>query len=52
MRLERLKAFPNLLNAHSTFGWSCSISILKAGCVALGSYMIKQSSSRHIMNAH
>jgi hypothetical protein len=41
MRLELLKAYPNLLNAHSKYGVSCSIHITKADCVALGAYMIK-----------
>jgi hypothetical protein len=48
MRLELLKAYPNLLNAHpnllnahSKYGVSSSIYITKADCVALGAYMIK-----------
>jgi hypothetical protein len=41
MRLELLKAYPNLLNAHSKYGMSRSIYITKADCVALGAYMIK-----------
>jgi hypothetical protein len=41
MRLELLKVCPNLLNAHSKYGVSCSIYIMKADCVALGAYMIK-----------
>jgi hypothetical protein len=52
MRLELLKAYPNLLNALSKYGVSCSIYITKADCVALGTYMIKSSSSHHILNAH
>ncbi len=41
MRLELLKAFPNMLNAHLKYGVSYSIHITKADCVALGAYMIK-----------
>ncbi len=41
MRLELLKAYPNLLNAHSKYGVRCSIYITKADCIALGPYMIK-----------
>jgi hypothetical protein len=41
MRLELLKANPNLLNAHSKYGKSCSFDIMKASCGALGAYMIK-----------
>ncbi len=41
MRLELLKAYPNLLNAHSKYGVSSSIYITKADCVALDAYMIK-----------
>jgi hypothetical protein len=41
MRLEVLKVYPNLLNAHSEYGVSCSIYITKVNCVALGIYMIK-----------
>jgi hypothetical protein len=41
MRLELLKAYPYLLNAHSKYSVSCSIHITKANCVALGAYMIK-----------
>jgi hypothetical protein len=52
MHLELLKVYPNLLNEHSKYGGSCSIYITKANCVALGAYMIKLSSSRHILNAH
>jgi hypothetical protein len=51
MPLELLKAYPNLLNAHSKYGGSCSTYIMKAFCVALGAYMIKESSSRHILKA-
>jgi hypothetical protein len=36
MRFELLKAYPNLLNAHSKYGESCSNNIIKTGCVALG----------------
>ncbi len=52
MHIELLKVYPNLLNAHSKYGGSCSIYIMKAHCVALGAYMIKWSSSRYILNAH
>jgi hypothetical protein len=52
MPLELLKAFPNLLNAHSKYGVSCSIYIMMTGYVALGAYMIKKSNSCHILNAH
>jgi hypothetical protein len=45
MCLELLKAYPNLLNAHSKYGVSSSICITNADCVAL-------DSSRHILNAH
>ncbi len=38
MRLELFKAYPNLLNAHSKYGMSCSTYITKANCVALGTY--------------
>jgi hypothetical protein len=38
MRLKLLKAYPNLLNAHSKYGVSCFIYITKADSVA---YMIK-----------
>jgi hypothetical protein len=41
MYLELLKVYPNLLNAHSKYGVSCSIHITKADSVALGAYMIK-----------
>ncbi len=41
MRLELLKAYPNLLNLYSKYGRSCSIYIMKADCVALGTYRIK-----------
>ncbi len=41
MRLELLKAYPNLFNAHSEYVVSCSIYITKADCVALGAYMMK-----------
>jgi hypothetical protein len=41
MRLELLKAFPNLLNAHSKYGGTCSIYIMKAFYVPLGAYMTK-----------
>ncbi len=41
MRLELLKAYPNLLNAHSKYGMSSSMYIMKADCVALCAYMIK-----------
>jgi hypothetical protein len=41
MRLELLKAYPNLPNAHSKYGVSCSVHIMKADCVPLGAYMIK-----------
>ncbi len=41
MRLELLKAYPNLLNAHLKYGVSRSIYITKADCVALGTYLIK-----------
>jgi hypothetical protein len=41
MRLELLKAYPNVLNAHSKYDVSCSIYIKKADCVAQGAYMIK-----------
>jgi hypothetical protein len=36
MRLELLKAYPNLFDAHSKYGVSSSIYIMKADCVALG----------------
>ncbi len=39
--VKLLKAYPNLLNAHSKYGVSCSIYITKVDCVALGTYMIK-----------
>jgi hypothetical protein len=63
MRLELLKAYPNLLNAHSKYGGSSSIYIMKADCVALGAYMIKieqlplyfecaLSNFQDILNAH
>jgi hypothetical protein len=64
MRLELLKAYPNLLNAHSKYGGSCSNYIMKAFCVALGAYMYYQieqlppyfecalSNFRDILNAH
>jgi hypothetical protein len=42
------KVYPNLLNAHSKCRGSCSIYIIKARCVALGAYMIKYNSFRHI----
>jgi hypothetical protein len=62
MCLELLKD-PNLLNAHSKYGRSCSIYIMKADCVALGVYLRKKkqlapyfecafSSFRDILNAH
>jgi hypothetical protein len=41
MPLELLKAYPNLLNAHSKYGVSHSIFITKADCVDLDAYMIK-----------
>jgi hypothetical protein len=41
MRLELLQAYPNLPNAHSKYGVSCSIYITKTDCVALGAYMMK-----------
>jgi hypothetical protein len=41
MRLELLKAYPNLLNEHSKYGVSSSIYIMKADCVALGASMKK-----------
>jgi hypothetical protein len=41
MRLELLKAYRILLNAHLKYGVSCSIYITKVDCVALGVYMIK-----------
>jgi hypothetical protein len=41
MRWELLKAYPNLLNAHSKYGGGCSIYIMKASWVAPGAYMIK-----------
>jgi hypothetical protein len=41
MRLELLKAYPNLLDAHSKYGVSSSIYITKVDCVAVGGYMIK-----------
>jgi hypothetical protein len=41
MRLELLKAYSNLLNEHSKYEGSCSIYIMKAACVSLGTYMIK-----------
>ncbi len=41
MRLELLKAYTDLLNAHSKYGGSSSIYIMKADRVALGAYMIK-----------
>jgi hypothetical protein len=41
MRLELLKAYPNLLNAHSKYGVISSIYIMMADCVALGVYIIK-----------
>jgi hypothetical protein len=41
MCLELLKAYLNLLNAHSKYGVSCSFYIMKADCVALGAYMMK-----------
>jgi hypothetical protein len=40
MRLELLKAYPNLLSAHSKYGVSRSIYITKADCVALSAYGI------------
>ncbi len=53
MRLELLKAYPNLLNEHSKYGGSCSIYIMKAFCVALSTYMIKYVEQLcHILNAH
>jgi hypothetical protein len=42
MRLELLKAHPNLLNAHSKHGGSCSTYIMKNFFVALCAYMIKE----------
>ncbi len=41
MRLQLLKLYPNLLNAHSKYGVSSSIYITKADYVALGAYLIK-----------
>jgi hypothetical protein len=41
MCLELLKAYPNLLNAHSKYGVSRSFYITKADCVALGASMKK-----------
>jgi hypothetical protein len=41
MRLELLQGYPNLLNAHSKYGVSCSIYITKADFVALGANMKK-----------
>jgi hypothetical protein len=64
MRLELLKAYPNLLNAHSKYGVSCSVYITKADCVALGAHMICKieqlqpyfecalSNFRDILNVH
>jgi hypothetical protein len=52
MRFELLKAYPSLLKAHSNYGVNCSIYITKADCVALGAYMKKLSSARHILTAH
>jgi hypothetical protein len=37
-----LKAYPKLPNAHSKYGWSCSIYIVKADCVAVGAYTLKE----------
>jgi hypothetical protein len=52
MRLELLKAHPNLLNVHSKYDGSCSTYIMKDFFVALGAYMIKKSSSSYILNVH
>jgi hypothetical protein len=41
MRLELLKAYSSLLNAHSKYGVSSSIYIMKADCGALSAYIIK-----------
>jgi hypothetical protein len=41
MRLELLKAYPKLLNAHSQYGVSCSIYTTKANCDALSAYLMK-----------
>ncbi len=41
MRIELLKAYPNLLNAHLKYGGSVSIYIMKVNCA----YMIKRASS-------
>jgi hypothetical protein len=44
MRSELLKAYPNLLNAHSKYGGGAALFtlyIMKAGWVAPGAYMIK-----------
>jgi hypothetical protein len=41
MRLELLKAYLNLLNAHSKCGVSSFIYITKADCVARGTYQLK-----------
>ncbi len=45
-------ALSNLLYGHSKCGGSCSFTIMKAGFVALCAYVIKQSSSCHILNVH
>jgi hypothetical protein len=52
MHLELLKEYPNMLNPHSKYGGSRYIYIIKAGCVAPGACVIKQSSSRNILNVH
>ncbi len=52
MRLELLKVYPNLLIAYSKYGVNCSIYIMKADCGTLDAYIIKKSSSCHILNAH
>jgi hypothetical protein len=63
MCLKLLKAYPNLINAYSKYGMSCSIYITKADCVGLGTYMIKKRAGppyfecelinfRGILNAH
>ncbi len=38
MRLELLKAYPNLLNVHSKYAGSSSIYVMKAGWVTLSAW--------------
>jgi hypothetical protein len=54
MRFESVLVcpYPYLLNPHPKYGGRCSIYIMKTGYVTVGAYMIKKSSSRHILNAH